>query len=274
MQTSLRVNLIGSGNVASQLAYALSVCVDALGIYSPHLRHAEELAARMRARRLNLQQLTTTSNLAILPAADVYILSVKDAVLEDVASQLREVLPDRVATNSLFLHTAGCVPLDVLSKHFPHSAVMYPLQTFSKDASLDFSAIPLFIEGSNADADRRATEFARRFSQRVSHLDGEGRRRLHLAGVLANNFTNHLIALAYDWLDQSGISPECLLPIIDETARKLHEMLPQQAQTGPAVRWDENVMASHKALLADHPQLLAIYGLFSRSIHEHTTHDR
>ena len=60
-----------------------------------------------------------------------------------------------------------------------------------------------------------------------------------------------------------------MLPLIDETARKVHELAPRDAQTGPAVRYDKNVIENHLAMLADLPALQEIYKLMSKSIHEH-----
>ena len=59
-----------------------------------------------------------------------------------------------------------------------------------------------------------------------------------------------------------------LLPLIDETARKVHELSPHEAQTGPALRYDENVINHHLQMLSDEPRLQEVYRLLSRSIHE------
>ena len=49
----------------------------------------------------------------------------------------------------------------------------------------------------------------------------------------------------------------------------MHELAPRDAQTGPAVRYDENVMNKHLSMLADSQALQEIYKLMSKSIHEH-----
>ena len=67
-----------------------------------------------------------------------------------------------------------------------------------------------------------------------------------------------------------------MLPLIDETARKVHEIHPLDAQTGPAVRYDENVIRMQSDLLVDDPMLQDIYRLLSKSIHQKATepHDQ
>jgi hypothetical protein len=58
-----------------------------------------------------------------------------------------------------------------------------------------------------------------------------------------------------------------MLPLIDETALKVHQLHPLEAQTGPAVRYDENVIRMQSSMLADSPLLQEIYNLLSVSIH-------
>lgn len=269
MVSKLKVNMLGSGNVATHLAMALNeaghtVC----GIYSRKKAHAEELAGRLNRSSRSERDVCAVDNLSALPVADVYVFAVRDAVLADLAENLRNSLPEAVCRNALFLHTAGSMPIDVLSQRFALSAVMYPLQTFSKTASLDFGQVPLFVEGNCPQSEQAVVKMARSLSCKVTHLDGNGRKRIHLAGVFANNFTNRMCQVAYDLLQDSGIDPTCLLPILDETVRKLHSMPPRQAQTGPAVRWDRNVMDMHRRMLDGQPDLRQIYDDISQSIHQ------
>ena len=49
-----------------------------------------------------------------------------------------------------------------------------------------------------------------------------------------------MYALAAELLKKYNLPFDAMLPLIDETARKVHELEPKQAQTGPAVRYDEN----------------------------------
>ena len=61
-----------------------------------------------------------------------------------------------------------------------------------------------------------------------------------------------------------------MLPLIDETARKVHNLTPREAQTGPAVRYDTSVIERQEALLTGSER--DIYRLMSQSIHEY--HDK
>lgn len=68
-------------------------------------------------------------------------------------------------------------------------------------------------------------------------------------------------------LEPQGIPFSVMLPLIDETARKVHELSPHDAQTGPAVRYDENVINRQMAMIDDE-NTRQIYKLLSQSIHD------
>jgi len=96
------------------------------------------------------------------------------------------------------------------------------------------------------------------------------RKYLHLAAVFACNFTNHCYALAADVLEHHGLPFDVMLPLIDETASKVHELHPLDAQTGPAVRYDENVIRMQTSLIDD-PVVRDLYERLSLSIHQKAT---
>ena len=104
-------------------------------------------------------------------------------------------------------------------------------------------------------------------SEKVYEASSEQRKSLHLAAVFTCNFTNHMYVLAAELLKKYGLPFEAMLPLIDETARKVHELEPLAAQTGPAVRYDENVIDEHLRMLADEPQMLELYREISENIH-------
>ena len=75
-----------------------------------------------------------------------------------------------------------------------------------------------------------------------------------------------MYALSAGLLEKYGMPFDAMLPLIDETARKVHELSPKEAQTGPAIRRDKNVMDKHLAMLSDEPALQDIYEKISKSI--------
>lgn len=201
--------------------------------------------------------------------ADVYIISVKDNALQEV---IRQATKDR--EDQLFVHTAGSMPMDVFKGYTSRYGVLYPMQTFSKERMVDFSEIPLFLEASDAVTLATLRVLADSVSQHVYELSSEERKYLHLAAVFACNFANHCYALSAEALTHVHLPFDVMLPLIDETARKVHELHPLDAQTGPAVRYDENVIRMQSALIED-PLMREIYERMSQSIHEkaNNSHD-
>ena len=198
--------------------------------------------------------------------ADLYIISVKDSALQEVAR-----LATKGREQSVFVHTAGSMPLHLFQGLTQHYGVFYPMQTFSKERLADFSKIPCFIEASDEHTALKLRKFTESVSQQVYELSTEKRKYLHLAAVFACNFTNHCYQLAAELLASQQIPFEVMLPLIDETAAKVHAMSPKDAQTGPAVRFDENVINRQIQLLDDDELLREVYQLMSRSIHQTAT---
>ena len=252
----MRIVIIGSGNLATQLSLALKDAGrDIVQVFSRTEAHAQELADKIGC--------DFTARLEdVRPDADVYILSVKDDAISQVAATL---CPSR--RDALFVHTAGSVAMRVFSPYARHYGVLYPMQTFSKNRRVDFRPIPCFVEGSDAEALATIRSLAESVSEHVVDADSERRKKLHLAAVLACNLTNHCYRLAERVLEEESVDFRLYLPLIEETARKVSVLSPREAQTGPMVRYDTGVMEMQLSLLSDE-RTRQIYRLMAESIHE------
>ena len=204
-----------------------------------------------------------------LPVADVYIYAVRDEALLSVAQKIAEeaiLYSNKHLRTALHLHTSGTMPLSVFGETFPHAGVMYFFQTFSKAKLIDdFSQIPVFVEGKQIDDLSAIFTLAQTLTPRVYEASQHDRERLHVAGVFANNFTNQMYAIAADILRDTHIPFQVLLPLIDQTAEKVHHLPPREAQTGPAKRKDEQVMRHHLSLLKTEEQQ-QLYRLVAKMI--------
>lgn len=255
------VVLIGAGNLATHLGKALKKAkFSILQVYSRTFDTASSLA-----RELNCEA-TDDINLVKKGDAQVYIFAVKDSALDTLIPPVARLNP-----KALFLHTAGSMPMQVFKSYVPNYGVLYPMQTFSKTREVDFSTIPCFIEGSSEENVTQIREIATRITDLVYELSSEKRQYLHLAAVFACNFTNHLYALSAEILQKEEIPFSVMNSLIDETAQKVHDISPLQAQTGPALRYDGNVIEAQLNLLKDYPLMQQIYELLSKSIHDHAT---
>lgn len=254
----MRITLIGAGNLATNLAKALKTNGhDIVEIWS-----RTEESARTLSNVVGCS--FSFGDIDIKPGSDIYIISVKDSVLEQTAARF---IP--VSSESIWCHTAGTMSVDILSsKGAKHIGVFYPMQTFSKTKEVYFSKIPIFIEAKEKEAEvlNALKELACSISQQVFELDSEGRRSLHLAAVFACNFANHCYSISESLLAERGIPFSVMLPLVEETSEKVHIMSPKEAQTGPAIRHDHNVMNRQREMLADKPELQHIYDILSHSI--------
>lgn len=250
------IAFIGAGNLATNLAKALyQKGFRIVQIYSRTEESATALAQAVEAE-------STTDLSAVVKDAQLYIVSLKDAAFA-------QLLPEIVAgkRKALWVHTAGSIPMGIWEEQVERYGVFYPMQTFSKLREVDFRNIPIFVESHSAEDTHFLKKIAAALSERVYEATSEQRKSLHLAAVFTCNFTNHMYALAAELLKKYELPFEIMLPLIDETARKVHEMKPRAAQTGPAIRYDENIINGHLQMLADEPEMQELYRLISDSIH-------
>ncbi len=249
--------LVGAGNLATNLAKALRKAGFAIAqVYSRTLQSASALAEVVDAEY-------TTDIHQLKRDADWYIVSLKDSVFVEL---IGDICQDK-KQDALFVHTAGSVPMSIWQGYANYYGVFYPLQTFSKKREVDFKEIPFFIEASTPANCEWLKEVAQTMSDKVYEATSEQRKSLHLAAVFTCNFTNHMYALAADLLEKYDLPFEAMLPLIDETARKVHELAPREAQTGPAIRYDEEVIDKHLQMLEHDEQMRDLYERLSRSIH-------
>ncbi|MBS1446553.1 MAG: DUF2520 domain-containing protein, partial [Odoribacter sp.] len=228
-----KIVLIGAGNVAHHLAPALlRAGMNLCQIYSRTLESARELG-----RKTGITY--TSDTFAVYPDGDIYIFCVSDDALLSVFKSLR------INEEALILHTSGSVPLDIFKPYRQNYGVLYPLQTFSKTRNLDFGEIPLCIEAPDKEVLKTIGQIADKLSSKVYEISSEKRKKLHLAAVLANNFTNHLYHMAGKLLEKEDLDFNLLRPLIFETAHKVMQMIPENAQTGPARRGDTNILNLH-----------------------------
>ena len=231
----MNIVIIGKGNVATNLDYAF---------------RKKGIACQMVSSREGLDQ---------LPQANVYIYAVKDEALASVVAQVQG------RERSLHLHTSGTMPITVFGEDKPHAGIFYPFQTFSKARLIeDFSTVPVFFEARGIDDISAVYSLALTITSHVYEATQHDRERLHVAGVFTNNFTNLMYTMAAELLQNTHIPFKALLPLIDETANKIHTLSPRDAQTGPARRGDENVMNHHLSLLNEEQR--QVYQLLSDAI--------
>lgn len=246
------VVIIGAGRVAWNLVPAIAESgYRILTVYSLHEESCRQLGEKYGV--------PYTNDKHRIPPADLYICSVKDDAITDAVEGMD-------FGNGILVHTAGSVDMEVLKPFAGKYGVLYPLQSFSKQRRVDFSTLPFYVEACNEECLAELSGFARKMGSRVYPCNSVQRKKLHIAAVFASNFVNHMYALADKILTEEGLDFSELLPLIDETAAKVHSVRPQAAQTGPAVRHDAKILSSHIQCLDGYGK--EIYTLVSKSIQD------
>ena len=250
---SQSVAILGSGNLAFQLLTAFDkVGVPLAGLISRDLSQGAETLEKTKARC----ELVGGRNLTDLQA-DVIVLAVPDEAIQEV-QRFYQFNP-----NHLLVHTSGAEPLTSLKSS--RAGVFYPLQTFTWGVPVDFSIIPILVEGTTTDIAQQLTDLGRTITSDVRTVSSEDRLRLHVAAVLVSNFTNHMFHRAEKWLKEHNLPFDVLRPLIEETWRKAQRMPLAQAQTGPAVRGDQRTLERHQEIITD-DALRELYRLISQDI--------
>lgn len=241
-----KISIIGSGNVATNLAHAFDRAGhDILQVISANSERAKQLAKCFGAYYGN-------SISSVDLNADFIIICVNDESYFNVLEELPKGL------KSIICHTSGPVSMDVISDYAPNFGVFYPLQSLRKEKYIDFLDVPIFIEGNSTNVRENLMNLADTISNKISEVSSVEREKYHLAAVFANNFTNLMYTLSHKYLEDESLDFQNLIPIIKETANRLADDKPESWQTGPAKRGDTAIMQKHIDMLED-PRLKEIY---------------
>jgi len=248
----MQIVIAGTGNIATVLGKKLK----AAGHHIVQVFGRNPEAAILLATELEAHSCSTWT--AITQDAELYIVAIADKAL--LGGEMRLQLKDQI-----IVHTAGAVPMNVLKNSSSRYGVLYPFQTIRKEVA-PLPEIPLMIDANTDAVKEKLSTLAKSIAKQVSFANDEERIKYHLCGVMTNNFTNYLYTLTEAYCKENGIQFSNLLPLIDETASRLHYFSPRQLQTGPAIRKDESTIQLHLAMLNDDPELKKIYQLVSGEI--------
>ena len=252
----MRITLIGAGRVATQLALALHTQHQIVQVYSRNLQHAQRVADKVHTQAIDqVEQLNSQT--------DLVIIAVSDQAIEPIIQSIKVYLPQ-----CLIVHTSGSTALSIIEHHHKRAGVFYPLQTFSFEREVNWSETPLFVEASQQQDVELLTTLANSLSNNVYQYSSKQRQTLHLAAVFACNFSNYCYDMAQQIVDAEQVDFSLLYPLILETAEKATHNNPQQMQTGPAMRGDQNILNLHQQLLAqsNRADLQEVYALMSEGI--------
>jgi predicted short-subunit dehydrogenase-like oxidoreductase (DUF2520 family) len=247
----IKVVILGGGNLAFHLTNALlkSKNIEIIQLFNRSIEKIKPFEIFI----------PITNKLKDLKIADIYIIAISDNYISEFSSLLN-------FEDKLVVHTSGAISLEDLKSN-SRKGVFYPLQTFSKNAILNFAETPICIEASIKKDEILLKKLAKSISKNTYVFNSTQRKSLHVAAVFVNNFVNHLYYLGNKICDEHKIPFEILFPLIKETATKIETLSPFDAQTGPAKRNDTKTIKDHLAILSANNE--EIYTLLTNSI-KHT----
>ena len=245
----MRVTLIGSGNVATVLGKKIMHSGHTIvQVHNPNIDHAKALAAELSADAVS----------EIDDNADMYIVAVADDALQNISTWLKPL-------QGFVVHTAGSVSIDVLKNISANYGVLWPLQSIRKETA-NAPVLPVLIDANNSWNKMKLKGFAQSFADTVAEANDEQRRKLHLAAVVTNNFSNYIFSLTEKYCMNEGIDFKLMIPLLAETVSRMQDHSPAELQTGPAIRNDVTTIEKHKELLQEYPGLLEVYEFFTERI--------
>jgi predicted short-subunit dehydrogenase-like oxidoreductase (DUF2520 family) len=256
MHSRPTVTFIGAGNLAWHLAPALDNAGYSVSeVFSRDRKNAEALVKKLYQGEVSDSLDFSESS------SSLFVICVSDDSIQEVVQEI--VLPE----DAMLVHTSGSQPLNVLAyAATSRIGVFYPLQTFTKLKTINFAEVPLFIESESDEVKEVLVKMAKAITRKVQVIDSQKRMALHVAAVFASNFTNHMLTISKKIMDASELPYDWLKPLVAETITKSLEIGPENAQTGPAVRGDLEILDKHMALLQEDEQLAEIYRVVSQHI--------
>lgn len=236
-----KIGVIGSGNVATHFASALKKA----GYEVVLCEHPSK---------------AVDSDFARVADCAVVIVAVRDDVIHEVAGRI-------AASDALVVHTSGSVSVDALLP-IRRRGSLYPLQTLSKQAEIDFrSRVPLLFNAVAASDERKLGLLAESLSDTVIRCSDADRRKIHLAAVFVSNFVNIMIHCGEKIIGDE-FDMKMFRPLIDENVRKIFEMGSEKALTGPARRNDLKTIDIQLQSLSSFPAEKKIYEAVTKYILE------
>jgi predicted short-subunit dehydrogenase-like oxidoreductase (DUF2520 family) len=220
-----------------------NVCVVGSG------RVGAAVAARLRQRAVSVR--VTGRDLAP-GAAELVLLCVPDSAIPEVASH--------VDPGPWVAHVSGATPLAALDPHVRRFSV-HPLQTFTVrrgPEQLDGAYAAVTAESDEARA--LGFELARTLGLRPFELADEARALYHAGAAIASNYLVTLYRAASALLEEAGVAPEALEPLMLRTIENDFEL------TGPISRGDWTTVERHLQAIAERrPELETLYRELARA---------
>jgi predicted short-subunit dehydrogenase-like oxidoreductase (DUF2520 family) len=232
------IALVGPGRAGTAFALA---CIDegdrviAVAGRAPDVPTTREVAARLGARAVAVED--------IAHDADLVVVATPDASIAEVAA----ALVDGLRPGSLVVHLSGARGLDALqpiasARDDVALGALHPLQTLpSGDAGREA------LRGAWAAVagPPEVTELAEHLGLRPFEVADAHRATYHAAACVASNHLVALLGQVQRLATAAGVPFEAFGPLVHSSVEHAFEFGPARALTGPVARGDAATVAAH-----------------------------
>lgn len=266
------VSIIGAGRLGTTLAVALAR--KGYSIRSLVARRVQ--SARKAASLINSDvQVLAAKQLQSMKSADLFLITVPDDQIPQVAAMLSEVRFNTDQRKKMTaLHTSGALSSDVLAplkEKGWHTGSIHPLISVSGTQDGDASLRGAFwsVEGDRS-ALRLGKAIVRDLGGKSFSIHAEDKPLYHAAAVMASGNVTALFDVALEMLGECGLDRKTarsiLVPLLASTVRNLETKDPAQALTGTFSRGDLETVKRHVAALKNNrlAEALDLYRLLGQ----------
>lgn len=240
-----KIGFIGAGKVGNALAkYLYQNHHTISGIYSTNKRSANELAQCVHAKsHMNLLSLVKETNFLFITTPDDVIASVSEEIAR---------LPLNLS-GKIICHCSGALSSHILIECQQKSAItasIHPLQAFtgSEQDKQQLKNTFFTVEAFNQ-KDPVIQQLLTSLGNPFKWIDSDKKGLYHGAAVLTSNYMVTLIEEALSYMRQLDIddktSIEMMMPLMKSTLVNVFDKGTTDGLTGPIVRGDSGVVATH-----------------------------
>ncbi len=250
----MKIVSIGSGNVAWHFIKRLAAeGHDIVQIYSRSKQNAKQLAKEVASMAISsFEDIDLT--------ADVYLVCLSDSATADLFNNWKPKLRE----DQVIAHSSGIHAVDILSNIHSHCGYIYPFLSLTKGIETT-TEIPIVVNGCTEFATSKLLTLARDISPTTTIINDDQKKQLHITGVIANNFVNHLWHQAEIILNDQKLDKALILPLVESMFGKFKKHKAMDIQTGPARRNDQETIQEHLRLI-ENKELKEIYTQITNSI--------
>ncbi len=253
-----KITLIGSGNLAWHLTHWFNnTPFEVVEIYSRNIERDSEDFLKINSK---IQFVSEFQNIS--DTSDIYFLCIPDDDLDFLILDW----PFQVSSKQIMVHGSGLKVARLFIEMSDNFGVFWPIQTLKKNL-INKNKPSIVMTVSNDYTKNIFESMAQTCADTYQFYDEHHKQKIHLAAVVANNFTNHLLGMTKEFCKNNEVDFALLHNIILETGQKAVAVDdPFKIQTGPAIRNDQDTIEKHLRMLNKHLDLKRIYQILNHSI--------